>query len=332
MISPTSPAPSSPVTVVYACGSGGTGAGLILGAKLLGLAERGIRIAGVNVCDDRAYFVKVISAICAESEARWQLGTNVTPDDIDIVDGHVGLGYAKSRPEELATIRDLCRSDGVVLDPVYTGKAFHGVLTELHADPRRFGASGRVHPHRRHLRPVRMIRTTTVLVLVASLATAHAEKSVRTAQVLSGVGTGVSSGLFLAAFLTGDKEGSVNHPVLYTAIGTSVITPSLGEYYAGQYVTVGSVVRVLAGGLAIYAVTAQTETVRCATIEFSECKELTGTATVLLGIAALAFVGGAAYDVMDADDAVKRYNARTRMALVPAVTPESAGLVVTGQF
>jgi hypothetical protein len=174
-----------------------------------------------------------------------------------------------------------------------------------------------------------MIRTLTALVLVASLATAHAEKSVRTAQVLSGVGTGVSSGLFLAAFLTGDKEGSVNHPVLYTAIGTSVITPSLG---AGQYVTVGSVIRVLAGGLAIYAVTAQTETVRCATIEFSECKELTGTATVLLGIAALAFVGGAAYDVMDADDAVKRYNARTRMALVPAVTPESAGLVVTGQF
>lgn len=133
--------PSSPVTVVYACGSGGTGAGLILGAKLLRLAERGIRIAGVNVCDDRAYFVKVISGICAEAEARWQLGTNVTPDDIDIVDGHVGLGYAKSRPEELATIRDLCRSDGVVLDPVYTGKAFHGVLTELRADPRRFGAT-----------------------------------------------------------------------------------------------------------------------------------------------------------------------------------------------
>ena len=133
--------PGSPVTVVYACGSGGTGAGLILGAKLFRLAERGIRIAGVNVCDDRAYFVKVISAICAEAEARWQLGTNVTPDDIDIVDGHVGLGYAKSRPEELATIRDLCRSDGVVLDPVYTGKAFHGVLTELRADPSRFGAT-----------------------------------------------------------------------------------------------------------------------------------------------------------------------------------------------
>ncbi|HEX7836380.1 MAG TPA: pyridoxal-phosphate dependent enzyme, partial [Kofleriaceae bacterium] len=134
-------APDHPVTIVYACGSGGTAAGLILGAKLLGLADRGIRLAAINVCDDRAYFVDVISRICAEAEARWQLGANVTEADIDIVDGHVGRGYAKSRPEELATIRDVCRSDGVVLDPVYTGKAFHGMVTELTADPQRFGAA-----------------------------------------------------------------------------------------------------------------------------------------------------------------------------------------------
>ncbi len=133
--------PEEPVTVVYACGSGGTGAGLILGAKLMRLAERGIRVAGVNVCDDRAYFVAAIGAICAEAEERWQLGANVTPDDIELLDGHVGLGYARSRPEELATIRDLCHSDGVVLDPVYTGKAFHGLVTELRKDPKRFGST-----------------------------------------------------------------------------------------------------------------------------------------------------------------------------------------------
>ncbi|HSS01127.1 MAG TPA: D-cysteine desulfhydrase family protein [Kofleriaceae bacterium] len=133
--------PEHPVTVVYACGSGGTGAGLILGAKLLGLARRGIRVAGVNVCDDRAYFVDAITRICADAEARWQLGANVTEADIDIVDGHVGRGYAKSRPEELATIRDVCRSDGIALDPVYTGKAFHGMVTELAADPGRFGSA-----------------------------------------------------------------------------------------------------------------------------------------------------------------------------------------------
>ncbi|MDX2090461.1 MAG: D-cysteine desulfhydrase family protein [Kofleriaceae bacterium] len=133
--------PAHPVTVVYACGSGGTGAGLVMGAKLLRLAERGIRVAGVNVCDDRAYFLDAIGKICADSDARWGLGLDITADDIDIVDGHVGLGYAKSRSEELATIRDVCRTDGVVLDPVYTGKAFHGVVTELRANPSRFGAA-----------------------------------------------------------------------------------------------------------------------------------------------------------------------------------------------
>jgi len=130
-----------PVTVVYACGSGGTAAGLILGAKLLKLAERGIRLAAINVCDDRAYFVDSIGRICADAEARWQLGAHVTEADIEIVDGHVGRGYAKSRPEELATIRDVCRSDGIVLDPVYTGKAFHGMVSELAANPARFGSA-----------------------------------------------------------------------------------------------------------------------------------------------------------------------------------------------
>jgi D-cysteine desulfhydrase len=133
--------PDHPVTVVYACGSGGTGAGLLLGAKLLRLADRGIRVAGINVCDDRAYFVDAIIRICADADARWRLGANITEADINIVDGHVGRGYARSRPEELATIRDVCRSDGVVLDPVYTGKAFHGLVTELTGDPHRFGAA-----------------------------------------------------------------------------------------------------------------------------------------------------------------------------------------------
>jgi D-cysteine desulfhydrase len=134
-------APDHPVTVVYACGSGGTGAGLVLGAKLLGLARRGIRVLGFAVCDDRAYFVDEICRICAEAEARWQLGVTVTADDVAIDDRYIGLGYAKSRPEELATIRDVCRSDGIVLDPVYTGKAFHGLVNELTADRARLGAA-----------------------------------------------------------------------------------------------------------------------------------------------------------------------------------------------
>jgi D-cysteine desulfhydrase len=128
--------PPRPTTVIYACGSGGTGAGLILGAKQVGLAAR---VAGVNVCDDRDYFVHAIGRICDDFLARWPIGVTVREADIELVDGHVGRGYARSRPEELATIRDLARRDGVILDPVYTGKAFHGVVTELARDRGRFG-------------------------------------------------------------------------------------------------------------------------------------------------------------------------------------------------
>lgn len=131
--------PPRPTTVVYACGSGGTGAGLVLGAALLGWRQRGIRVTGVNVCDDRDYFVRVIHQICRDFTAAYQLGGEVRAGDIDIADGHVGLGYARSRPEELRDIIDLARREAVILDPVYTGKAFHGLLRELERDRERFG-------------------------------------------------------------------------------------------------------------------------------------------------------------------------------------------------
>ncbi len=128
--------PSKATTVVYACGSGGTGAGLILGKKLLGAP---FAVAGINVCDDRAYFVDAIGSICRDFIEQYKLELQIDETDIEIVDGHVGLGYAKSRPAELETIRDLCRREGIVLDPVYSGKAWHGMLQELATDRARFG-------------------------------------------------------------------------------------------------------------------------------------------------------------------------------------------------
>jgi D-cysteine desulfhydrase len=123
--------PPGPATLVYAAGSGGTGAGLILGVKLLGLDWR---VVGVNVCDDAAYFVDAIGTIVEQAIDRWKLGIRFDRKEIEIRDGYDGIGYAKSRPEELATLRDVARAEGIVLDPVYTGKAFHGLVKELERD------------------------------------------------------------------------------------------------------------------------------------------------------------------------------------------------------
>ena len=125
-----------PATLVYAAGSGGTGAGLILGIKLLGLPWRAV---GVNVCDDEAYFVAEIGKIVEDAIARWKLEVTFDRKEIELRDGYVGIGYAKSRPEELATLRDVARAEGIILDPVYTGKAFHGLKQELARDRETFG-------------------------------------------------------------------------------------------------------------------------------------------------------------------------------------------------
>ena len=126
-----------PTTIIHATGSGGTTAGLILGVRLLGLNAR---VVGFNVCDDRDYFIRAIGEICEKAIANYHLNLSFSRgQDIEIIDGYVGRGYALSRPEELALIRDIARTEGILLDPVYTGKAFFGMIQELSRNPRIFG-------------------------------------------------------------------------------------------------------------------------------------------------------------------------------------------------
>jgi len=126
-----------PCTIINAAGSGGTSAGLILGAKIF---DVNARIAGVNVCDDREYFVKAIGDICERAIVDYHLGVDFNRQrDIEIIDGYVGLGYALSQTEELELICEVARTEGIFLDPVYTGKAFYGMIQELKRDPKCLG-------------------------------------------------------------------------------------------------------------------------------------------------------------------------------------------------
>ena len=128
---------NQPCTIINAAGSGGTSAGLILGAKIFDLNAR---IASVNVSSDRDYFVRAIGNICERAIADYQLNLNFDRQrDVEIIDGYVGLGYALSQAEELDLICEVARIEGIFLDPVYTGKAFFGMIQELKRDPKCFG-------------------------------------------------------------------------------------------------------------------------------------------------------------------------------------------------
>ena len=114
--------------IVIGVGSGGTQAGLILGNKLLNNSSV---IYGINVCDDEEYFKNKIYEILGESNVYLNSTIEFDKADINIIDGYVGKGYALSRPEEINFIKEFARLEGIILDPVYTGKAMYGLTQEI---------------------------------------------------------------------------------------------------------------------------------------------------------------------------------------------------------
>jgi D-cysteine desulfhydrase len=129
----------APVTIAYAAGSGGTGAGIELGLRLHRWTQA--KALGFAVCNDAAHFVAAIAAICAEARRRWPLLPEVPAAEIALDDRAIGPGYAEATEEGLEIIRAAAREDGVLLDPVYTGKAMLGLA-------RRAGEAGAL-PSRR---------------------------------------------------------------------------------------------------------------------------------------------------------------------------------------
>ncbi|MEH6610512.1 MAG: D-cysteine desulfhydrase family protein [Halioglobus sp.] len=113
--------------IVTASGSGGTQAGLTLGAALHQLPAA---VWGVNVCDNERYFLDKV----AEDVDDWHRRHPDCPKpelEPRVLDGYVGRGYGIADPDVFQLINDLATMEGVVLDPVYTGKAFAGMLAEI---------------------------------------------------------------------------------------------------------------------------------------------------------------------------------------------------------
>lgn len=117
-----------PDLIVSATGSGGTQAGLIVGCRLLQIPAQ---VLAFNVSDDAAYFERKIRADVALWSQRYKIGLDAAGLDIVTVEGYLGPGYGVAEAPVYETINQLARSDGLFLDPVYTGKAFHGMVNEL---------------------------------------------------------------------------------------------------------------------------------------------------------------------------------------------------------
>jgi D-cysteine desulfhydrase len=115
--------------VIVATGSGGTLAGLAAGLKVIGSS---LRLLGIDVARIWKDYPKLVARMGNEALDLLGLSAVLGPGDFSLIEEtYVGRRYAVPTDEGLAAIRRLARSEGVLLDPTYTGKAFAGLLDLL---------------------------------------------------------------------------------------------------------------------------------------------------------------------------------------------------------
>lgn len=111
--------------VVFASSSGGTHAGLIVGAAACGYCGQ---VLGISVDKTGGHLRETVAALLAPTAAHLGLDLDLGPGDVLVDDSHLGGGYAVLTDAEREAVRLVARSEGILLDPVYTGKAMAGLL------------------------------------------------------------------------------------------------------------------------------------------------------------------------------------------------------------
>ncbi len=117
--------------VVVASSSGGTQAGLTLGAKALGWPRP---IIGVSIAEQRAVLTARMVALANAGAALLGLDLQLDAKDFRVSDAFLGGGYGVVGQLEREAIRTLARTEGIFVDPVYTGRALGGLMEMIRSD------------------------------------------------------------------------------------------------------------------------------------------------------------------------------------------------------
>jgi 1-aminocyclopropane-1-carboxylate deaminase/D-cysteine desulfhydrase-like pyridoxal-dependent ACC family enzyme len=115
-----------PATVVLPTATGGTQAGLLVGLRLGGFATR---VDGIAVAQPAAELRPVVGRLVAELDAA--TGATVGADEIVIRDDQLGEGYGRPTAQADEATRLLARTEGILVDPIYTAKALAGLAAAV---------------------------------------------------------------------------------------------------------------------------------------------------------------------------------------------------------
>jgi len=119
-----------PKRIICATGSGGTHAGLWFGVKSL---NWDVEVWSVSVSYKREETASLIRNIILNMITNAKVPLTCSLEDIIVLDGYRGLGYAKADEREFKVIIEMARKEGIILDPVYTGKAARAIKEETQA-------------------------------------------------------------------------------------------------------------------------------------------------------------------------------------------------------
>ncbi|NLD43371.1 MAG: D-cysteine desulfhydrase family protein [Chloroflexi bacterium] len=111
--------------LVFATGSGGTQAGLLVGAEAVGF--RG-RIVGISVGPAAEELGPSVLSVAHLTAALLGRDSRLGPQDVVIHEGYRGGGYGVVAAAEREAIRLLAEQEGLLLDPVYTARAMAGLI------------------------------------------------------------------------------------------------------------------------------------------------------------------------------------------------------------
>ncbi len=110
---------------MFGTSSGGTHAGLALGARLFGY--RG-KVLGISIDESEAWLKARVSALASDASELLGWRVEIRPEEILANDSYCSAGYGVLTGAEREAVTLFARTEGLLLDPVYTGRAAAGLV------------------------------------------------------------------------------------------------------------------------------------------------------------------------------------------------------------